>query len=265
MESRNQGESLLIFSPKLAAATGLLILVAGFLNLVRLPGLSWEVLKGGTNALSGGFINDVLRGSDNGDARGRDICAGAETHWRSAQTIGTRAALEDHRRRYGSCNFAELANEAIKAMDHKAPATDSISSTERDPKLIDYSPGLKLFSNAGSALAWYYRNRDGAIELYDAPGHHPRSGEKLLPITTAIAAQLQKLQEECVTFNNFDANGKFLGVALQCEERPKIPVADKCISGYHANPSKSWECISDHPCLSGYHAHPSRPDVCIPD
>src|SRR5262249_53115390 len=42
-----------------------------------------------------------------------DPCAAAETHWRSAVSLGTIAAFEDHLRQFPSCAFAGLAREKI--------------------------------------------------------------------------------------------------------------------------------------------------------
>jgi hypothetical protein len=46
-----------------------------------------------------------------------DPCASAETHWKSAEGIGTKAALQDHANQYSHCRFAGLARERIRALD----------------------------------------------------------------------------------------------------------------------------------------------------
>jgi hypothetical protein len=43
-------------------------------------------------------------------------CALAETHWRSAQAIGTLAVYEDHLARFPNCPFATLAVTRIDAL-----------------------------------------------------------------------------------------------------------------------------------------------------
>ena len=43
-------------------------------------------------------------------------CAKAETHWKSAEQLNTRAAYEDHLARFGACEFATLATGRIEAM-----------------------------------------------------------------------------------------------------------------------------------------------------
>lgn len=50
---------------------------------------------------------------------------------------------------------------------------------------------------SGEPLAWYFRHSfDGLIELYDLMGHHPETGEELVPVTKDIvtAWKLQKSQ-----------------------------------------------------------------------
>jgi Caspase domain len=49
-----------------------------------------------------------------------DRCAGAETHWNSAQMIGTRAGYEDHLSRFPQCAFAGLARAKLAALPPRA-------------------------------------------------------------------------------------------------------------------------------------------------
>jgi hypothetical protein len=48
-----------------------------------------------------------------------DPCASASEHWKSAESIGTTAAFEDHLARYANCAFAGLARARLEAL--KAP------------------------------------------------------------------------------------------------------------------------------------------------
>src|SRR5215472_13336429 len=43
-------------------------------------------------------------------------CAAAETHWKSAEAIGTREVYEDHLKRFPTCAFATLAKARIVAL-----------------------------------------------------------------------------------------------------------------------------------------------------
>jgi hypothetical protein len=103
----------------------------------------------------------------------------------------------------------------------------SISSrpeaTNREPKLVDYSPAMKLFDATGVPLAWYIENENGAIELYDGPGYHPRTGAKLMPVTKEIAAELRRVARECLTFDNMILqNGEWQsqGISVDCDPKP---------------------------------------------
>ena len=49
-------------------------------------------------------------------APGAGPCSSAETHWRSAEAIGTLAAFQDHLARYPTCAFAGLAKAKIAAL-----------------------------------------------------------------------------------------------------------------------------------------------------
>lgn len=54
-------------------------------------------------------------------APGGDVCAAAEAHYQEAKEIGTRAALVDHVNRFGSCEFAGLAEQRIEIIDRAPP------------------------------------------------------------------------------------------------------------------------------------------------
>jgi hypothetical protein len=43
-------------------------------------------------------------------------CAGAESHWKSAETLGIVAGYEDHLNRFPNCAFAGLAKLKIEAL-----------------------------------------------------------------------------------------------------------------------------------------------------
>jgi hypothetical protein len=50
-----------------------------------------------------------------------DRCAAAGDHWKSADSIATLVASQDHLARFPSCAFAELAKARIDALKSKAP------------------------------------------------------------------------------------------------------------------------------------------------
>jgi hypothetical protein len=54
-----------------------------------------------------------------------DPCAAAETHWKSAEAIGTIAVLEDHRKRFPNCPFAVLAKARIEALQAQNAPTET--------------------------------------------------------------------------------------------------------------------------------------------
>jgi hypothetical protein len=60
-----------------------------------------------------------------------DACAAAESHWKSAEAIGSVAAFEDHLAKFPNCTFAELAKARIESLKNKvatvAPVPPAIS------------------------------------------------------------------------------------------------------------------------------------------
>lgn len=78
-------------------------------------------------------------------AAGNDICAAATAHWTSAESIGTRAAYEDHLARFSSCAFATLAAARIAALDQTGPAPAAPSRLpppEKSAVAPNCAPGL---------------------------------------------------------------------------------------------------------------------------
>jgi hypothetical protein len=157
--------------------------------------LAAEIGKDVTKEAAGHMIDQALPG-----------CAQADVHWRSAESVGTIRAFEDHLKRFGNCNFAELARERIEALTaqtadgpNRVPRDQALSNqtqTSRpsctapsggDPKPVFYSYGMKFFKGDGTPIVWYYRNANGDVELFDGPGCDPESGETLYPVTKQIA------------------------------------------------------------------------------
>ena len=66
-----------------------------------------------------------------------NTCAVAETHWRSAVSLGTVAAFEDHLRQFAHCAFAGLARERIA---EKGRAEISRAEEERNKTAVVASP-----------------------------------------------------------------------------------------------------------------------------
>jgi TPR repeat protein/uncharacterized caspase-like protein len=66
-----------------------------------------------------------------------DRCAGAETHWKAADSLRTIAAYEDHRRRFPDCAFAGLAAQRIEALHTQLAALPTPSRDAHDlPEIL---------------------------------------------------------------------------------------------------------------------------------
>lgn len=94
-------------SGKTLAAVGLLFVGAAFIPQTR--ELGWAGLRG----LAQGLGVNVMT----------NRCAAAETHWRSAEAIGSLDALVDHIERFGSCPFVGLARARIASLTSATPPT----------------------------------------------------------------------------------------------------------------------------------------------
>jgi TPR repeat protein len=64
------------------------------------------------------------------------------------------------------------------------------------PKPIKSSPDPTFFDlRTGEPIVWYYKAKNGSIEIFDLMGFHPDSGEELLPITREVV-EIWKTQQK---------------------------------------------------------------------
>jgi hypothetical protein len=76
--------------------------------------------------------------------------------------------------------------------------TSPSHSTSKGPRRIGYalsSIGAIAFfdSTTSEPKVWYCESEEAGIELFDAPGYHPRNGQQLKPIGPAVVARIMKL------------------------------------------------------------------------
>ena len=75
-----------------------------------------------------------------------DSCASAESHWKSAEAIGTLEAYQDHLARFPNCSFAALAKVRIESLKSKVavatPQEAPASPTPQAPRLFDGADSL---------------------------------------------------------------------------------------------------------------------------
>jgi len=69
-----------------------------------------------------------------------DPCAAAGEHWKSAESIGSLAAFEDHLRRFPTCPFAGLAKARIDALKSKVAVVVPPAPPARPPRAEDVAP-----------------------------------------------------------------------------------------------------------------------------
>src|SRR3972149_2888244 len=66
-----------------------------------------------------------------------------------------------------------------------------IEKTGKIP-IIRVIPNLdtRFFTNDGDPLIWYYKRKDGKLELFSLPGKHPQYNENLSVITSELAEKI---------------------------------------------------------------------------
>jgi TPR repeat protein len=121
-----------------------------------------------------------------------DLCAAAESHWKSAEAVGSIAAFEDHLARFPNCSFAGLAKARIESLKNQVavvappvpPAAPLITSDEAVRLAREAARLYKLSADRGNA--------DGQWHL----GSFYRDGRGGLPKDDRKAAQLFKLSAD---------------------------------------------------------------------
>lgn len=105
-----------------------------------------------------------------------DSCATAESHWKSAEAIGTVEAYQDHLARFPQCTFAELAKARIENLKSKVavvePPVQPTSPTLRKPGL---SKGQEVIDLSGDWQGYAFIGRRRVN--YD--WHISQEGQKL--------------------------------------------------------------------------------------
>ncbi|MGP0058997.1 MAG: caspase family protein [Beijerinckiaceae bacterium] len=69
-----------------------------------------------------------------------DPCASAESHWKSAEAIGSLAAFDDHLARFPSCIFAGLAKARIESLKNKEAKAAPPAATPDGTSLQEHAP-----------------------------------------------------------------------------------------------------------------------------
>jgi uncharacterized caspase-like protein len=124
-----------------------------------------------------------------------DPCATAESHWKSAEAIGTVEAYRDHLARFPQCAFAELAKVRIENLKDKvavvAPPVQPASPALQEPRL---SKGQEVISLSGDwqGYAFIGRNR------YNYEWHISQEGQKVFG--TISISNLEGLDKSTYAF-----------------------------------------------------------------
>lgn len=79
-----------------------------------------------------------------------------------------------------------------------AERLNEYSAGKRPERIIGQPTFFSL--RTGNPIVWYYKNKDGEIELFSLMGFHPDSGEELLPVNKQIVelwkAQIEKRKQQ---------------------------------------------------------------------
>ena len=107
-----------------------------------------------------------------------DPCAGAESHWKAADSIGTGGAYEDHLARFPNCAFANLAKTRIEQLKTKtalASPSDATGKTRDFDGKWDVVVRCGNFGNAlGFARALVGTITDGVLHANDPNPERPK-------------------------------------------------------------------------------------------
>jgi hypothetical protein len=151
-------------SGKLLFGFGAVMLVAAFM-----PSQARDLVL----ATMKGAIQGFTESATSTPGRNEDRCSGAETHWKSAEAIGTRAALEDHIVRFPSCSFAGLAKARIAAIATSATQQVLIeggfrvedNNVARSADAVDLSATFIGQVLRDGQTLWQYRTERGVVNM----------------------------------------------------------------------------------------------------
>ena len=105
-----------------------------------------------------------------------DSCATAESHWKSAEAIGTVEAYQDHLARFPQCAFAELAKARIENLKSKVavvePPGQPTSPTLQKPGL---SKGQEVIDLSGDWQGYAFIGR----RKFKYDWHISQEGQKI--------------------------------------------------------------------------------------
>jgi peptidoglycan/xylan/chitin deacetylase (PgdA/CDA1 family) len=128
-----------------------------------------------------------------------DACAGAVEHWKSADALGTKSALEDHLARFPNCQFAALARERINALAPStpvttAPATPAPRQSCNNPNALGIARTVEIDTTGGPGFGFqqfkdmdFLRDHEVVLTFEDGPW------------TDNTPMVLKALAQECTT------------------------------------------------------------------
>jgi hypothetical protein len=103
-----------------------------------------------------------------------DPCAGAETHWMSAEAIGTVDAYQDHLTRFPNCTFVGLAKARIEGLKSKVSVGAPPASTTLPPNSASPAPQKDKYDPL-------------ALHITDMYGHEITPKHDIEPPSAALA------------------------------------------------------------------------------
>jgi hypothetical protein len=90
----------------------------------------------------------------------QDPCEGAETHWKSAESLGTIEVLKDHLAHFGQCAFAGLARSRLSSLENAGVAREDLDAKRwQDEEARRQSEELQRQTEAAAQAAHDARMR----------------------------------------------------------------------------------------------------------
>jgi caspase domain-containing protein len=90
-----------------------------------------------------------------------DPCAAAESHWKSAEAIGTVKAFEDHLARFPNCTFAGLAKARIESLKSKVAVAAPAGAANLTGTWSANDGGTYTIKQLGTQVSWEGVSADG--------------------------------------------------------------------------------------------------------
>lgn len=97
---------------------------------------------------------------------------------------------------YDSPGFHPRSGQVLSVVTPEIAEDAQSKEEKRPPQSVELSKYSPFDPKTGEARVWYSRNNRGGYEFFDAPGFHPRTGEKLALFTKEVMQEWERALKE---------------------------------------------------------------------